>query len=269
METEIKLSPVLPHVAAMVCDDPAFAPYLAAERRQRMRTDYYDTVEGGLAARKYTLRMRQEDNIRMCCFKAPSPQKHTRIELSCPADTLAQGIAKLRLMPDMPPDAAALFDAPLLRVCGASFTRVSHVYQRGALVFELSHDDGQVESGTRFAPFCELELELISGDAPAMEKLAAYICDTFGVSRSDSSKHMRALELSAPQAAPSAPVSPFFIGSEMLNFCVKCGYLTYELDENKRLRYYVSPSGNDALPRLFGISFDKPCALAPSGDGEE
>lgn len=55
-------------------------------------------------------------------------------------------------------------------------------------------------------------------------------------------------------------ISPFFIGSEFLNYCVRAGYIEFELREDKRLVYTLTPEGARELTERFGFDFDKPCA---------
>ena len=55
-------------------------------------------------------------------------------------------------------------------------------------------------------------------------------------------------------------VNPFFLGSEFLNYCLRQGYLDYEIREDHRLHYYISEKGLRELPERFGVDFSKPCA---------
>lgn len=259
-EIEIKLAPVLSAQAAAVFADSAIAPFLTAPRHIRMRSQYFDTPAGALAALHYTLRLRREDGAGVCAFKAPGADG-ARLELEVPADTLAAGLETLRAHPELPQDARPLLaGTDFTLIAGVSFTRTVCVYQRDDLRFELCFDEGQLENGVRTGGLSEMELELISGDRAAMAQIADELCARHGLSISTVGKKSQALALLTRDTGRA--VSPFFVSSELLNYCIKMGWLDLVMDEQKQLHYHLTESGASALPQRFGVNFGKPCAFA-------
>lgn len=268
MEIEIKLAPVLPQQAQAVFADGLVAPFLAAPRRIRMKTEYFDNAAGDLMAGGMALRLRQEDGVSLCTFKAETVPGGPREELEAQAETLDAGVHLLLGRQDLPARARAILQGGgLEKICSLSFVRSCAVYQHQGLVFELCHDEGQSQKGARTGAINEIELELISGDEAQMQAIAQALCRRHGLQVSGISKLRQAMALGQQDAGRQ--VSPFFVSSELLNYCIKQGYLTLDMDEEKRLHYVLTPLGAEELPRRFGVNFGKPCAFAEEGAGDE
>lgn len=194
MEIEIKLGPLAPEQARAAYEDTALLPPAGAEERIPMTTVYYDTPAGDFAARKLTLRLRQEGEARVCTFKAPVSGL-CRQELECPAGSIEEGAAALRERADLPPECRPLLAGPFVPVCGAEFVRTTRLCRAGEVTFHLCRDEGWLENGSRRVPLCELELELVSGPQKALEGLAEALSARYALPRCTRSKQARALAL--------------------------------------------------------------------------
>ena len=260
METELKLSPVAPVQAKQVFAAPEIAPHLGPCRDIRMETVWYDTEDGALAALGHTLRLRQEDGRGVCTLKGPSDGL-SRTERERAAESIGEGAALLLAGEDLPDGVRAAMTRPLRPVCGARFTRTAARYDDGALAFELSFDQGVLTCGDRQAPLYELELELVSGTEGALRAFGEHLAAVYCLPLCAVGKKRRALALGEP---PLREISPFFAASELLNYCVRSGYVSFELDEDNQVHYGLTALGAEALPARFGVDFSKSCA-APEG----
>jgi len=199
MEIEIKLAPVSAEAAQQLFADPCLTPHLGAAEHIVMRTVYYDLPGRTLAARRYMLRLRQENETCLCTFKAPA--QDGRLELECAAETIESGVAGLLRDPALPADAAQLLQSGDVQpVCSAAFTRRQALYDDGALAFMLSYDAGLLENGGRCAPIAEVELELVRGTLPALQAAADRIMEVYGLTEERRSKQQRAFALGEAQA---------------------------------------------------------------------
>ena len=256
METELKLAPVSALQSERVFSDPALAPYLGALRTVRMETVWYDTGDGALGARGFTLRLRREDGRPVCTLKGPSAGL-SRLELEREAESVEAGAALLLAEEALPAAARAALAAPLREVCAARFSRRAARYDDGALCFELSFDSGLLRCGAMEGPLCEMELELLSGTEEALRAFGEHLAAVHGLPVCAVGKKSRALALAAP---PVREVSPFFAASELLNYCIRSGYLTFRMDEDNRVHYGLTELGAREMPARFGVDFSRPCA---------
>ncbi len=164
---------------------------LAAEfggfRTIRMQTTYYDTPGRTLAARHCTLRLRQENEVRICTLKTPLPDG-SRAEWECEASSIEAGIAAI-------PRAQALVDGPVEPVCGARFTRLAATVDTGDGTAELALDRGVLLGGGREMPLCEVELEHKSGSEVATLALAHALALAHDLTPEPKSKFARAMAL--------------------------------------------------------------------------
>lgn len=158
-------------------------------RRIAMETTYFDTPDGSLAAKKMTLRLRRENETRVCTLKAPLPQGGKQ-EWECEAENLSDGLALLAQA-----GAPKLDAAQMIPVCGARFTRMAAMLPTADGFAELALDQGVLLGGGREMPLCELEVELKSGSDTATVTLARQIADQYGLQPESRSKFSRALGL--------------------------------------------------------------------------
>ncbi len=157
----------------------AFGPWQTI----RMQTTYYDTPSRSFSRARCTLRLRKENDVCVCTFKAPLPDG-SREEYECEAATIEEGIAQI-------PQALALADGPLEVVCSASFTRLA-CRTGGA---ELALDQGILIGGGKELPLWEVEAEYKSGDPQDTLLFARTLAQTYGLRPEPKSKFARAMAL--------------------------------------------------------------------------
>ena len=195
MEIELKLGPAGKDVALALYNDTDLLPPAGAEEVIPMKTIYYDTPDRDFAARKETLRLRQEGDRSVCCFKT-ALQGLSRLEAEQEAATIEEGAARLSALAELPPEAAAaLKTGVFVPVCGAAFTRRTRLCRAEGALFHLCLDEGQLLKGPLSAPLCEIELELCEGEPAALERLEAALTARYGLPRCALSKQQRAMAL--------------------------------------------------------------------------
>lgn len=195
MEIELKLGPAAKDVALALYNDTDLLPPAGAEEVIPMKTVYYDTPARTFAARKETLRLRQEGGSTVCCFKT-ALQGLSRLEVEREAETVEEGAAQLSTLAELPPEAAAaLKTGVFVPVCGAAFTRRTRLCRAEGALFHLCLDEGRLLKGALSAPLCEIELELCEGDPAALERLEEALTARYGLPRCSLSKQQRAMAL--------------------------------------------------------------------------
>lgn len=167
--------------------------YAGAWQTFSMHTTYYDTPSGSLAARRYTLRRRMENDRSVCTLKAPA-SGYGRGEWELEKDSITDSIDELCKL-GAPKDLPVLVSEGLIPVCGAKFRRLAKTLILENATLELALDDGILYGGGRELPLCEVEVELKSGDPDACVAFAKMLSDRFGLQAEDSSKFRRALAL--------------------------------------------------------------------------
>lgn len=160
-----------------------------------MATIYYDTADRALSARKWTLRLRQENYDLIATVKTPAGEDHTRGEWSCPAQRIEEAIDTL-VAQGAPKELLVLTAAGVQPLCLARFSRrAAEVRFADGTVCELAGDVGAVCAGQKESPICEIEVELKQGDAEVAKAFADELCDRFGLKEEPLSKFQRAAKL--------------------------------------------------------------------------
>ena len=159
----------------------------------QMHTTYYDTPEGSLSDRRYTLRRRMENGISVCTLKAPA-QGHGRGEWEIPCDSIEAAIPVLCNM-GAPADLQPLTANGVIEVCGAKFTRIAKAVTFGEAVLELALDRGILTGGGKEIPLCEVEVELKAGTPALADQYARILSVKYGLTPEKDSKFRRALAL--------------------------------------------------------------------------
>lgn len=157
-----------------------------------MGTTYYDTPDGALSARRWTLRRRLENGRGICTLKCPAPRG--RGEWDTEAASVEAALPELCKLSGRG-ELAALAAGGLEAVCGARFIRRYLTLDLPQARVELALDRGSLLSGSREAPLCEVEVELKSGESAAAEAFAADLAARFGLTPEPGSKFRRALAL--------------------------------------------------------------------------
>ena len=158
-----------------------------------METTYYDTPNGDLSARRWTLRRRFENNRSVCTLKTPAPggaRGEWELEMADIRDAIPE-LCKL----GAPKELVTLTQGGVIQVCGARFTRLAGAISAEGCTLELALDSGVLMGGGKTAPLCEVEVELKSGDDTAAVTYAQGLAQRFGLVPQPKSKYRRALEL--------------------------------------------------------------------------
>lgn len=196
MELEYKLAVPNPALLEQILFDKEVATVRQGDYRLlHMGTVYYDTQDRRLANLRWTLRLRQENELLIATLKTPG-EGHARGEWAVRAYNIRDAIPLL-LEEGAPQELANLLeDAPLYPVCAAQFTRraVDVVFGDGT-VCELCGDIGLLAGGGKEEDLCEIEVELKSGDAETAEAFAGELMDRFGLQEEPRSKFARASAL--------------------------------------------------------------------------
>jgi len=200
MATETELKYRVPDAAALegLLRDPEVAALCTGPGETlRMESLYYDSPSGALAARRWTLRERRENDRRAVTLKTPGTVEnglHTRGEWETEADDALAALPELMRL-GAPPELAELAaEGPLTLLCGASFTRRTRPLRfADGSEAELCADLGALTGGGHETPLCEAELELKSGAPGAMLAFAAALARRHGFAPEARSKFARAL----------------------------------------------------------------------------
>lgn len=159
----------------------------------QMETTYYDTADGTLAQRHYTLRRRLENGVSVCTVKTPAGDLgRGEWETQCAA--IEDAIEPLCLL-GAPKNLLLLTLKGVEAICGARFTRQCCTLVLEDCTVELALDAGVLTGGSREMPLCEVEVELKEGDRDAATHFAKELAERFGLKRQPKSKFRRALDL--------------------------------------------------------------------------
>ena len=160
-----------------------------------MATIYYDTADRALSARKWTLRLRQENYDLIATVKTPAGDDHARGEWSCPAQDIMQAIPAL-IAQGAPEELAQLTKDGVQPLCLARFSRrACEISFPDGTVCELAGDVGAVCAGQKESPICEIEVELKEGDGEVVKAFAEELMDKFSLKEEPLSKFQRAAAL--------------------------------------------------------------------------
>ncbi len=203
MATEIEMKLAVPNEAVMnhVLEDPELTQYMKDDYALRhMRSIYYDTKDGLLSQRKWTLRLRQEGEATVAAFKTANMSDNagffTRNEWQCMADNIEDAIPML-IDQGAPRELKNLLKSnPLVETCGAEFDRRAVcLYLDEGVRIEIAGDLGYLYGGDNKEPICELELELLYGDAGSLPPLCSQLVAEYGLQEEPRSKYERAKAL--------------------------------------------------------------------------
>ena len=162
-------------------------------REIAMETTYYDTPEGSLSQRKWTLRQRLENGLSVCTLKTPNENGgREEFEVSCEDIQAAiQELCKL----GAPAELVELTQAGVQKVCGARFVRQAASIVLEDCTLELALDRGILQGGARIQFLREVEVELKEGSEEAAVAFARTLAEKYGLIPERFSKYRRALAL--------------------------------------------------------------------------
>ena len=130
-----------------------------------METTYYDSLDGRLGDRHWTLRRRMENGVAVCTLKVPG-QGFGCGEWEIECDDIFAALPKLMAM-DAPEELEELTSGGLKEFCGARFTRLAGLVEAEGCTVELALDQGHLLGGSKELFFSEVEVELKSGSEEA------------------------------------------------------------------------------------------------------
>ena len=170
-----------------------FTTFPARWQTIAMETTYYDTPNGALSGRRWTLRHRLENSVGVCTLKTPGTGlERGEWEVNC--DTIEAAIPELCKL-GAPAELAALCKDGLVISCGAQFHRRAATFTLRDCVLELALDQGILTGGGKEIPLWELEAEHKEGSREATSKFARELAEIYGLQPEEKSKFARALAL--------------------------------------------------------------------------
>ena len=198
MELEFKLAVSNPALLEQILFDKEVAELRRGDYTLlQMATIYYDTPDNRLRQRRWTLRLRQENETFVATIKTPAagPGK-ARGEWAVEASGIRGAIPQL-LEQGAPAELETLLaDQTLIPVCSAQFTRrAADVVFADGTVCELCGDIGSLVGGGKEEALCEIEVELKSGSAETAEAFAQELQKRFDLQEESRSKFARAAAL--------------------------------------------------------------------------
>ena len=155
-----------------------------------METAYYDTFDGKLLNRRWTLRRRLENGKSVCTLKIPL-EDGSRGEWEVEAPGLMTGVPML-CKQGAPMDLMVLTVNGIKEVCGARFTRLAKTVQLEGCTVEIALDQGVLTGRGKEQALCEVEVELKAGDDAAAVDFARVLAAQFALEPEKDSKYRRA-----------------------------------------------------------------------------
>ena len=160
-----------------------------------METVYYDAPDGGLSARKWTLRRRLENGVSVCTLKTPG-QGLARGEWEVHCADIAEAVPKLLAL-GAPAELEAFTANGVVERCAARFIRQAVQVRFGESTLELALDQGVLLGGGKGMPLCEVEAELKQGLEADALAFGEAIASEYGLEPEAKSKAARAMALAA------------------------------------------------------------------------
>ena len=198
METEFKFAAPEEIVEEIWQDDEIISRMTEFIRHYEMHTSYYDTEDRQIREKRWTLRIRKENDVSVACcttggIRSGGLSSHEEWEVE--ADTIEQALPLLAAA-GAPEELAAMDPALLQCTCTASFQRESAILElEDGCLAELSMDFGILSGPTESEPLCEIELELKAGPFAPMERWAEELAERYGLTPEPRSKLARAIAL--------------------------------------------------------------------------
>lgn len=183
----------LKYAATAQAQTAVLQAYSGAWQTIRMETTYYDTPNGDLSRKWFTLRRRMENETSVCTIKTPADGLG-RGEWEVVCEDIHQAIPELCKL-GCPAELQAITESGVIPVCGARFTRQALTVNFRDSVLEIALDSGILFGGTRELPLCEIEVELKEGSREDAMLFGSVLADTYGLQPQSGSKFRRALAL--------------------------------------------------------------------------
>ncbi len=178
----------------ILCDPLVTGKMQGPYQYVKMQTTYYDTESGALSARKWMLRLRQENEESVVTMKTPA-QGYARGEWECREQYLDDAVKKL-VAAGAPQELKEIAKEGWISVCGAQFTRITQTLRLpGGTSCAICGDIGHLTGSGKKREMCELELELTEGEQAELLGFAAQLKEKYHLEEEEKSKFVRAKEL--------------------------------------------------------------------------
>ena len=158
-----------------------------------METTYYDSLDGRLGDRHWTLRRRMENGVAVCTLKVPG-QGFGCGEWETECDDIFKALPLLMAM-DAPKELEELTVGGLKEFCGARFTRLAGLVEAEGCTVELALDQGYLLGGGKELFFSEVEVELKDGSEDAAVAFGEALAQEMNLKPESRSKVARARAL--------------------------------------------------------------------------
>lgn len=158
-----------------------------------METTYFDTQNGAMKARRWTLRRRLENGKSLCSLKTPGDFIR-RGEWETEGEDIAALIPVLCNL-GAPQELLSLTAQGIAPVCGARFTRLAALISLPGGAVELALDQGAFQGGGREVAFAEVEVELKAGEEAVALAFAQDLANTYHLTPETKGKVERAMAL--------------------------------------------------------------------------
>lgn len=204
IETEIKLRIEDTFTVEKLISDERVQSYLKEDFRDiQMESTYYDTADGEAVRRRWALRLRREDDKTVATLKTRNELSveggkniFIRNEWQTEAPTFEAAIPQLIELGAPEELRTVVENSSLQAQCQVRFVRKSAIlYLPDGVRVDMCVDRGELIAGEKSEPIWELELELLFGAPSAVEELAAYLEEKYGLKKEYVSKYERALRL--------------------------------------------------------------------------
>ena len=205
MEVEVKYALPSPQILESIWKDP-FVSELSDEETAEVlpfAAFYYDTPDGALRNRHFTLRARSEGSSAFATVKWDGTHDgplSRRQEINVPVDA-----AHIKEAPSVEifkgSDAYEALkeltaDRELVPVVSMHFTRCRKRLTYEGNLIELALDEGRIETANGYAPILEMELEHYAGpDEESVRKLGAVIAQRWKLEPELRSKYSKGLAM--------------------------------------------------------------------------
>lgn len=221
---EIELKLALPTAdPAVLAQHLARLPLLARRKAssQTLHNIYFDTPDDALHHQRIALRLRRVGDaahpqwlqtLKMGGNSDSALSRRGEWEDAVPGAALRAELLQPTPWPELDPD-GALFQALQPRFT-TDFQRTRWtVRQRNGNAVEVALDVGHIVVGTQTTPICELELELLAGDASALFKVASQIARgmavlPLGISKAERGYALAQNALQLPRRAQPPALTP-------------------------------------------------------------
>lgn len=173
---------------------------ITEQKEITMKAIYYDTGDHLFSSLRGGLRLREENERRVCCLKLSSKTEGActiREEYEVDAPDIQTGLAALLDEYSLDALKRHIAGQKLVEICRTEFVRKSFLLKvtsgneicRG----ELAIDTGRLMREDRCAPLSELEFEYLDGSVSLFHIFAAKLEHTFHLEKQSLSKLARAL----------------------------------------------------------------------------